>query len=153
MISLPAMIERAARLNPKGTATRYAGRQYSWAQVANRISRLGGALRSFGFDEGDQVAILSLNSDRYYESTFAVPWAGYCVVPLNTRWALPENSYAVKDSEARAIVFDDAFTEQAQQLVADVEALEIAIYAGEGDCPEWAQSYETLIASNEPAVA
>ncbi len=77
MISLPAMIERAASLNPDGIATRYAGRQYNWAEVANRISRLAAALRNFGFDDGDQVAILSLNSDRYYESTFAVTWAGY----------------------------------------------------------------------------
>lgn len=153
MISLPAMIERAARFNPDGVATRYAGRQYSWTEVGDRTARLAGALRRFGFDVGDRVALLSLNSDRYYESTFAVCWAGYCVVPLNTRWALPENSYAIKDSESRAIVFDDAFTDQTQQLMADIDALEVAIYAGEGDCPEWALSYEALIASSDPVVA
>jgi acyl-CoA synthetase (AMP-forming)/AMP-acid ligase II len=153
MISLPSMIERAARLNPDGIATRYAGRQYSWAEVGDRIAQLAGALCNLGFDEGDKVSLLSLNSDRYYEATFAVPWAGYCVVPLNTRWALPENAYAVTDSESRAIVFDDAFADQAQQLMADIESLEIAIYAGEGDCPNWALSYETLIASNEPIAA
>jgi acyl-CoA synthetase (AMP-forming)/AMP-acid ligase II len=153
MISLQGMIQRAVRLNPNGTATRYNNRQHSWSEVGDRIARLAGALRSFGFEDGDQIALLSLNSDRYYETTFAVSWAGYCVVPLNTRWALPENSYAVQDSESRAIIFDDAFTDQTQQLMADVEALEIAIYAGEGECPEWAVSYEALIESNEPATA
>jgi len=152
MISLPAMIERAARLNPDGTATRYGARQHSWTEIANRVARLAGALRSFGFDQGDQVALLSLNSDRYYESTFAVCWAGYCVVPLNTRWALPENLYALEDSQSRAIMFDDTFTDQAKQLMADINALEIAIYAGEGDCPEWALSYEALIDSSDPVV-
>jgi acyl-CoA synthetase (AMP-forming)/AMP-acid ligase II len=89
MISLPGMIERAARLNPIGTATRYSGRQYNWTQVSDHVARLAGALQTFGLADGDRVAILSLNSDRYYESIFAIPWAGYCVVPLNTRWALP----------------------------------------------------------------
>ncbi len=150
MISLPGLIERAARLNPTGIATRYAGREHSWTEVGDRVARLAGALRNFGFEEGDRLALLSLNSARYYESVFAIPWAGYCVVPLNTRWALPENSYAVNDSGSRAVLFDDAFTDQAQQLLVEVEALKIAVYAGNGDCPEWAQSYETLIAGSDP---
>jgi acyl-CoA synthetase (AMP-forming)/AMP-acid ligase II len=153
VISLPAMIERAARLNPAGVATRCAGRQHNWAEVKNRVARLASALQAFGLGEGDRVSILSLNSDRYYESIFAIPWAGYCVVPLNTRWALPENNYAVSDSGTRVLLFDDAFTEQAGQLLGAVEALTAAIYMGDGDCPEWAQSYEELIGSAQPVPA
>jgi long-chain acyl-CoA synthetase len=104
-------------------------------------------------DEGDRVGILSLNSDRYYESIFAIPWAGYCVVPLNTRWALPENDYALRDSGTRVLLFDDAFTEQAGQLLSDIDELELAVYMGNGDCPGWAKSYETLISSHEPCEA
>ena len=122
MISLPAMIERAARLNPDGVATRCAGRQYSWTEVESRVARMAAALQGFGLVDGDRVGILSLNSDRYYESIFSIPWAGYCVVPLNTRWALPENNYAVSDSGSRVLLFDDAFTEQAEQLLQDIDA-------------------------------
>ena len=153
MISLPAMIERAARLNPTGVATRCAGRQYNWSEVHGRIARLASALQTFGLGEGDRVSILSLNSDRYYESVFAIPWAGYCVVPLNTRWALPENNYAVSDSGTRVLLFDDAFTEQAGQLLDAVDTLMAAVYMGDGDCPQWAQSYEDLIGSAQPVSA
>ena len=104
MISLPGLIERAARLNPTGVATRCEQRQFTWSELLGRVARMGGALRSLGLDEGDRVALLSLNSDRYYESIFSIPWAGYCVVPLNTRWALAENSYAVDDSGARVLL-------------------------------------------------
>ena len=149
MISLPAMIERAARLNPAGTATSCAGRQYNWTEVHQRIARLGAALQAFGLAEGDRVAILSLNSDRYYESVFAIPWAGYCVVPLNTRWALPENIYATSDSGSRVLLFDDAFAEQARELLAEVDDLAVAVYMGDAGCPDWAQSYEQLIAANQ----
>ena len=153
MISLPAMIERAARLNPHGTATWYAGREQDWSNLIQRVASLAGALASLGLSEGDRVAILSLNSDRYYESIFAVPWAGYCVVPLNKRWALLENDYALRDSGTRVLLFDDAFADQAQQLLSDIDALGIAVYMGEGECPDWARSYEELIARHEPVPA
>ena len=48
MISLPAMIQRATRLNPDGTATRYAERTHNWTQVNDRIARLAAALQVFG---------------------------------------------------------------------------------------------------------
>ncbi|MEP4485348.1 MAG: AMP-binding protein [Halioglobus sp.] len=153
MISMPQMIERAARLNPQGLATRCNGRQRNWQETGNRISRLGSALNHLEFEEGDRVGILSLNSDRYYEALFAIVWAGYCVVPLNTRWAVPENDYALTDSGTRALFFDDSFEAQAHELLDSVASLTVAIYMGEGDCPPWAQSLESMIDRAEPCVA
>lgn len=153
MISLPAMIERAARLNPNGVAIRCAGREHSWMELVDRVARLAAGLQSLGVKEGERVGILSLNSDRYYESIFAIPWAGYCVVPLNTRWALPENNYAVSDSGTRVLLFDDAFADQAGKLLDEIDQLSAAIYMGDGECPEWAESYEGLVSSNEPIAA
>jgi long-chain acyl-CoA synthetase len=153
MISMPAMIERAARLNPGGIATHYAGRQHNWQQVRDRVASLGAALGGYGLGEGDRVAILSLNNDRFYESVFAIPWAGYCVVPLNTRWALPENQYALSDSGTRVLLFDDNFASQAEQLLSAVESLDSAIYMGDGQCPDWAASYEDLVDQHDPVPA
>ncbi len=153
MISLPAMIERAARLNPGGMATSYLDRQNTWTALRDRVARLGASLAGFGLDEGDRVAILSLNNDRFYESVFAIPWAGYCVVPLNTRWALPENRYALSDSGTRILLFDHNFADQAEQLLAEVDGLDHAIFLGEGDCPDWAADYERLVDGNEPMPA
>lgn len=151
MISIPAMIARAARLNPNGIATRYNKRQVHWSDLAGRVSRVASGLQKLGLQDGDRVGILSLNSDRYYESIFAIPWAGYCVVPLNTRWALPENQYAIADSGTRVLMFDDAFTEQVETLLTDCDDLSAAVYMGEGDCPAWALSYESLVQDNDPA--
>ncbi len=150
MISLPSMIVRAARLNPNGIATRYGERQYNWQQLQERIARLAAGLQTFSLEVGDRVGILSLNSDRYYESVFAIPWAGFAMVPLNTRWALPENSYAVSDSGTRVLLFDDAFAAQAQTLLAEQKLLLAIIYMGDGECPEGAVSYDGLIESHAP---
>ena len=150
MISMPVMIERAARLNPEGLCTRFEGRELTWSQIREQIARLAAGLGTFGLDPGDRVGILSLNSDRYYQSVFAIPWAGCAMVPLNTRWALPENTYAVTDSVVRVLLFDDAFAEQAQQLLQEVETLEAAVYTGDGDCPGWASSYTDLVNDHAP---
>jgi acyl-CoA synthetase (AMP-forming)/AMP-acid ligase II len=152
-ISLQRMMERAARANPNGDGVVFQGESRSWKQVQERVARLAGALQALNLDEGDRVAILSLNCANYYEGLFTVPWAGYCMVPLNTRWALSENEYALDDSGAKVILFDDAFADQVQELLESVASLTHAIYIGGGECPDWALDVEQLIETSAPVVA
>ena len=130
MISLPGLLERGARINRTATATRFLDRERSWSQVLNRVSRLAAGLSGYNLEEADRIAILSLNSDNYFESIFAVPWAGFCLVPLNTRWALPENQYALVDSGSKVLLFDDAFIDQARLLKDQVDSLQQLVYMG-----------------------
>ena len=148
MVSLPALIERAARLNPQGVATQYLDRTLNWFELNKTISEFAAGLSKLSLEDEDRVAILSLNSDRYYASIFAIPWAGLCVVPLNSRWALPENEYAINDSNTSVIIFDDAFSEQAKSLLERCENLQVAIYIGEKECPAWASCYQTMVSEN-----
>lgn len=150
MISLPELLERCSRLNHNKPATRCGDRNHNWSEVLQRVACLAGGLRGLSLSEADRIAVLSLNSDRYFESIFAIPWAGFTMVPLNTRWALAENSYALTDSGTRVLVFDDAFAEQAEALLKEVANLEVAIYTGEGETPHWALSYEDLLERSEP---
>ena len=57
---------------------------------------------------GDRVAILALNSDRYFELLYAIPWLGAAMVPVNTRLATPEIRYVLEDSGARVLFVDGA---------------------------------------------
>ena len=116
MIALHSLIQRAARLNANGIATAFKGREVSWRETEQRVASLAAGLRGLDLNEGDRVSILSLNSSNYYEALFAIPWAGFCIVPLNTRWAVPENEYALNDSGSRVVFFDDAFTSQVESL-------------------------------------
>ena len=151
MIALQSLIERAARLNGHSVATSYKGSETSWTDTQNRVGSLAAGLQGLGLSEGDRVGILSLNCANYYEALFAIPWAGFCVVPLNTRWAVPENEYAISDSGTRAVLFDDAFTPQVDELREKVAGLEHCIFIGEGNCPDWAIDLETLIKNNGPS--
>lgn len=152
MISLQRVFTRCARLKPAGIATLCGERQWTWQESQNRVARFAAGLNSLGLDDGERVALLGLNSDRYLESFFSIAWAGLTMVPLNIRWAIPENIYALDDSGARVLLFDDAFLPQVEAFRSKVSSLNIYIYFGDGEAPEWALSYEKLIETNAPAI-
>ena len=93
MFALTQGLRRAVQIKPNGTATHFAGRRRTWQQTSERISRVAGAISALGVRPGDRVAILALNSDRYFELMYAIPWMGAAMVPLNTRLATPEIEY------------------------------------------------------------
>src|SRR3954467_9546232 len=102
-------LSRAVMVNPTGVATIFGDRVRTWTECAQRIRRLGSGLAGLGLAKGDRVAILALNSDRYYEMMFAAPGIGAIIVPINTRLAPPEIDYILKDSGARMLLLDEAF--------------------------------------------
>lgn len=144
-------IKRAVQVNPDGIATIFQDRQQTWAQFQQRIAKFAGALHSLGVQRDDRVAILALNSDRYLEYFYSVPWADAIMVPMNTRWSVPENIYALEDSGASILLVDDNFLAYAQDIMSRSKQIKTLIYIGEGETPEGKLSYETLIEQAEPA--
>jgi acyl-CoA synthetase (AMP-forming)/AMP-acid ligase II len=69
------LIERCAQTNGNSIATVDGARRHTWLETRERIARLAAGLKSLGCEGGDRVAILALNSDRYFEALFAIPWA------------------------------------------------------------------------------
>lgn len=110
-MQLTQALSRAVQTRPRHIGTIHGERQRTWAEVGDRVARLAAGLQSMGIRPGDRVAVLALNSDRYIELLFAIAWAGAVIVPLNTRWAIPENVYALKDAECAALIVDDEFVE------------------------------------------
>ncbi len=143
-------IRRSAQTAPQMTATISGSRQQTFAQLEQRIAQLAGALQQLQVQTGDRVAILALNSDRYFEYQFAVPWAGAVMVPLNIRWSVAENLYSLDDSGSSVLLADDYFAATAQQIMAQSNSLKHCIYMGDGDTPEGMLHYETLLAAAAP---
>src|SRR3954470_7783298 len=89
---------RAVQQCPDAPATVFMGRTRTWAESAERIARLAGALRGLGVQPGDRVAILSANSDIYHEFMFAACWIGAAFVPVTTRWSVAEIAFSLEDA-------------------------------------------------------
>ena len=72
---LTQALKRAVQINGKQIATQDGARIRTWSESVNRISKLASALKNLGFSNNDRAAILSLNSDRYFEALYASVWA------------------------------------------------------------------------------
>ena len=150
MYYLTQSIHRNAQIRKNKIATITEDRQRTWGELKERVSRFAAGLKSLGVEDGDRVAILALNSDRYLEYYFGVPWAGACVVPLNIRWSPVENAYSLKDAGAKVLVVDDAFAKMVPALLHNGVELDRVIFIGDGQTPNDMLNYEELIVNNEP---
>ncbi len=150
MYYLTQSVHRNAQTRGNKIATINGARQHTWKQLKDRVARFAGALKSIGVQEGERVAILALNSDRYLEYYFGVPWAGACVVPLNIRWSPVENAYSLKDAGVEVLVVDDAFAKMVPALRAQGVNLKSVIFIGDGELPEGMLSYEKLLSVHQP---
>jgi acyl-CoA synthetase (AMP-forming)/AMP-acid ligase II len=112
---LSQAVRRAAQLCTGGAAI-IDRKSYSWREFADRIARFAALLTSRGVQAGDRVAILARNSSDFMEAQFAIWWAGAVAVPLNTRWSLDENAYALDDCGVSLLIADDAHIALAEQL-------------------------------------
>jgi long-chain acyl-CoA synthetase len=153
MSSLCQVLRRTVQVRGKRVATCFADRERTWEELGERVARLGGALRGLGVGEGDRVAILALNSDRYYEYYFAVSWAGAVFVPINTRLAPVEIVYWLNDSESSVLFIDETFLAPLAAIEGQLATLQTRIYMGEGSPPEGFIAYEQLIQTSEPVEA
>ncbi|MBT2301945.1 long-chain-fatty-acid--CoA ligase [Variovorax paradoxus] len=142
------ILRQALMEQPDRKGTVYNGRSRTWREIGERVPRMAAALRALGAREGDCVAALAMNSDCYLELFFSIPWCGAAFAPLNIRWSVPENQFALRDSGARILFVDDAFLAEAQTLKGDADLT--LIYMGEKQTPEGMLSYEDLMRAHEP---
>lgn len=63
---LTQALHRAVQQHPQRLAVRFGNCDWTFTQFQERVARLAGALQQMGMWEGDRVAMLVLNSDRYH---------------------------------------------------------------------------------------
>src|SRR6516164_10665163 len=85
--------------------------RFTYAQLAERVSRLAGALRKSGTRHGDRVAFLSTNCHRLLEAYYGVIEAGAVLLPLNIRLSASELAFILNDAGATALFLQKQFHE------------------------------------------
>jgi len=102
------LFDRAAR-DPEGLALDDGTRRRSWAELADRTTRLANWLRrDVGLRPGDHLACLLDNRAEGVELVIGAILAGVWVTPVNRHLTADEIAYVVRDSGARLLVVDDA---------------------------------------------
>ncbi len=145
MFSMTQLIRRASQTIGDTIATVDGDRTQTWREFENRIACFAGGLQKAGVSAGDCVAILALNSDRYFEFMFAVPWAGGVFQPVNTRLAGPEIVYWLNDSQARVLVVDSSFAPLVNEIRSQLTDVQTLIFIDDGAVPEGYMAYAELV--------
>jgi fatty-acyl-CoA synthase len=116
-MSLARWIERHAAFAPAKVALHFEDQALSYADLAERIRRLGAGLREeLGIRHGDRVAWLGLNHPDCLVLLFACARLGAILVPLNWRLAPAEHRAILADAEPKALFCQAALREQIEEI-------------------------------------
>src|SRR3954466_13589693 len=107
-MNLALFLERAGKNDPRRPALGYGPRVIrSYGDMAGRVARLAGALRSLGLKPGDRVAVVARNCPDYVELLYAIWHAGLAAVPANAKLHGAELGYILEQSGARVCFASD----------------------------------------------
>ncbi|MEY2475961.1 MAG: hypothetical protein QOG87_1276, partial [Actinomycetota bacterium] len=138
---LTQSLHRSLQQGPERIATIFGERTRTFAEQADRVARLAGAMHGLGVAAGDRVAILSLNSDRYAELLLAVPWADAVLNPVNIRWSPAEIVYSLVESDTAVLFVDDAFAPAVGAIREGHAGLRTVVHMGDGPTPDGMLAY------------
>ncbi|HEX5405904.1 MAG TPA: long-chain-fatty-acid--CoA ligase [Pseudonocardiaceae bacterium] len=148
VLSPLAFLERSAYVWAERIAVRDGGREWTYAEHADRVRTAAGVLRDrLGVAPGDRVAALLPNVVSMLELHYAVPGAGAVLVPLNTRLAAADYAY-VLDHSGASVVF--ASTDLRPTLTEALTSLSVTVVWVDIADPT-ACEYEALLAAGQPA--
>jgi long-chain acyl-CoA synthetase len=143
MSDLSWPLRRAARLHGDAPAVTAGERTLPYAELADRVGRLGAALDRLGVLPGERVGYLGANSLAHHECWLGVPAFGRVLVDLNFRLAEDELAFMADDAGIQVLVAGADQLEVARALRERCPSIRHVVPDG----PE----YEELLASAEPA--
>ncbi len=121
-------------------------RKLTFEQIDKRANALAFALFSIGIRKGDRIAVLLYNCSEYSELWFALPKAGFVIVPLNYRLVGRELAYIINNAEANTLIFGEEYTEMVEAIRPDIGLVRNFIVVGRKESD--AREYEALIESS-----
>lgn len=102
------LMQHAARYSKRRIAVVDGTVERNYGDTGARVERAASGLIGLGLAPGSHVALLSANNSFFFEAYFACSRADLVAVPINTRLAAAEIAFIMKDSDCRAILYDES---------------------------------------------
>ncbi len=112
------------------TATEGGTRRRTYAEVAERASRLAQALRGLGIDGDQRVATFMWNNAEHLETYLAVPSMGAVLHTLNIRLFPEQLTYIANHAEDRVVIVDASLLAPFAKLLPTFETVQHVLVAG-----------------------
>src|SRR5919198_665910 len=119
----------------------------TYAQVAERVDRLGRVLERLGVQRADRVGTFAWNNQRHFELYMAVPSYGAVLHTINIRLFPEQVRYIVTHARDAVIFVDGSLVEPLARLALGFEGVRHYVVMGEGDLDALpgSLSYEQLL--------
>jgi long-chain acyl-CoA synthetase len=153
-MTLTMGLRRSLALDANAEALVSEGARLTRREMVDRVARLAAALLDLGMRDGDRVAMLAPNGQRYIEFYFGVLWGGGIVVPVNSRFALAEMIEQVRDAEPLVLIVEGAFVDIGEELARNVPSVKALLIAGKADASRRdarSVGYEDALHATKPA--
>jgi fatty-acyl-CoA synthase len=154
-LNLATAWEAVADAIPQRLALWHGDVRRTWAELDDRAARLSAALVDAGVGPGTKVGLALYNGNEYVEAEFAALKARAVPCNVNYRYLADEIRYVLDNADAEVLLYDVALRDRVADARASLPRLRLCIEVGadgEGaNTPDWARSYESLLASYEPA--
>ena len=131
--TFPRLLAQHAQQRPNSPAIREKSRgiwqTLSWAEFAQEVAQIAGALKASGFQRGAHAALIGDNRPRLYMAMCAVQWLGGVAVPLYQDAAASEIVFPLNSAEVTHVFAEDQ--EQVDKLLeirAQVPSLSHIVY-------------------------
>ena len=125
----------------------------SYAELDRRANRLAHHLAASGIGPGDHVAAYLYNGNEFVETMLAAFKLRAAVVNVNYRYVAAELDYLLRDSDAKAIVYDARFTPTLAEVTGAAEGpplLGRRLAVGPGPTVPGSTRYEEALAGASP---
>jgi fatty-acyl-CoA synthase len=134
------------------TITEHGSTVATFAEVANRVDQLAGALRDLGVKQGDRVGTFCWNNQTHLEAYLAIPSMGAVLHTLNIRLFPEQLAYVINHAEDKVIIVDASLVPLLARVWGELTTVESVIVAGDGPREGLGETldYETLLAAQSP---
>ena len=148
-------LRRAAVVYADELAVVYGAHRKTYAEYADRCTRLASALAARGVKPGDVVATLIPNLPAQAEAHFGVPACGAVLNTINTRLETDTVAYIFAHGGAKVVLADSQFIPLAEAAIAQMEGdrpLLIEVPDDHGGHPATGRhpTYEEMLAAADP---
>jgi len=144
-LNLAHMIKINAKKFPNTIALEDKKRSFTYPELNKRVNKLSHSLVSLGLKKGDKIAVLLENSIEIVEAYLAAAKTGMVIVPVHFRLVGREIKNIIDNSDAKALVVHDEFTETVDSIKSKLNNITPDRYVVVGEKVKGYKEYEEFI--------
>ena len=123
----------------------------SWREYEDHAARVATALTAAELPLGSNVGLALYNGMAYSEVQFGCFKQRATPFNVNFRYTANEFHSLLEGADAQALFFDYTLADAIDEIRGELPKLRLLVQVGGESTPEWASSYEELIAKSQPA--